>query len=70
MANSEAPLKKRRLVNGAELVFKRPGEESDEENEVQPGPLPVEELEDAPSREPARPLPIVDETARILIHED
>lgn len=37
-----APLKKRRLVSGKELVFRRPGEEgSDEEDEDNVGPMPA-----------------------------
>ncbi|KAL0956543.1 hypothetical protein HGRIS_002684 [Hohenbuehelia grisea] len=32
-ADSDAPIKKRRLVSGKELVFKRPGEESDEDGD-------------------------------------
>lgn len=67
---SDAPIKKRRLVNGKELVFKRPGEESDEDNdndndndEQQPGPS-------APPRSPSPAPPVaVAETTKITIHE-
>src|ERR1700761_3336472 len=42
----EIPLKKKRLVNGAEVVFRRPGEEgeveSHEEAEVMPSPAAIE----------------------------
>ncbi|EAU91800.1 hypothetical protein CC1G_04568 [Coprinopsis cinerea okayama7 len=65
---SSAPLKKRRLVNGKELVFKRPGEESgseDEGEEVGPQAPPQPQVQEP---EPA-PIPIV-ETPRITIIED
>lgn len=65
----DAPIKKRRLVNGKELVFKQPREESDEDNdndddnERQPGPS-------APPRSPSPAPPVaVAETTRITIHE-
>jgi len=70
--NSDAPIKKRRLVNGKELVFKRPGEE-ESEGESEEGPYPLGETaraggtgEDTP--EPPV-VPIVD-APRIIIHED
>lgn len=37
---SDMPLKKRRLVNGTELVFKKPGEASEEESDGD-DPLPL-----------------------------
>jgi hypothetical protein len=40
------PLKKRRLVNGTELIFKKPGEGSEEESDDEgPVPLPPQEEE-------------------------
>lgn len=68
---SSAPLKKRRLVNGQELVFRRPGEESDEEDEDQGdvGPMPnASRHDDATSDQPPA-VPIVD-AQRIVIHEE
>ncbi|KAJ7072278.1 hypothetical protein C8F01DRAFT_1215996 [Mycena amicta] len=67
--NSEAPLKKRRLVNGQELVFRRPGEASDsEEDEEESGPqAPIEKTELAAAHEEQ---PILDTALRITIHDD
>ena len=73
-----APLKKRRLVNGKEMVFRRPGEDgegrADDASEEEPGPGP-ENTEALPNhgtvdtdvgpqqvREVSEP--------RIIIHED
>lgn len=67
---SEAPLKKRRLVNGQELVFRRPGEESDEDGDEDVGPMPnatQDEEEKNVDQPPA--VPIVD-AQRIVIHEE
>jgi hypothetical protein len=61
----EVPIKKRRLVNGKELVFKRPGEGSDDDSEGE------EALADAPQ---ATDLPVgaplVLESSRITIVEE
>ncbi|KAG2059185.1 DUF1168-domain-containing protein [Suillus hirtellus] len=68
----EAPLKKRRLVNGKELVFRKPGEESDEEevddaeghdrlglaNDLETEQIPTEEA------------PRIAQEQRIIFHED
>ncbi|KAH9839537.1 DUF1168-domain-containing protein [Rhodofomes roseus] len=67
---SDVPLKKRRLISGKELVFRRPGEESDEEEE-DVGPVPAESAADAgddPAKDAAH-LPVVD-APRITIHEE
>ncbi|KAJ6499250.1 hypothetical protein C8R45DRAFT_109327 [Mycena sanguinolenta] len=66
----DAPIKKRRLVNGQELVFRKPGEESDgedEDEEVGPpvAPQPTTTEPDVPEDAPA----ILD-APRITIHED
>jgi len=37
--SSDLPLKKRRLVNGEELIFRRPGDSSDEDPEEATGQL-------------------------------
>lgn len=64
---AEAPLKKRRLVNGQELVFRRPGEDSDEDDEGDVGPTPSARQEDALPEQPI--APVVD-AQRIIIHEE
>lgn len=66
-ASEEQVPKKRRVVNGKELVFRKPGEESDESDEEYPGPQPGR----ATAQELASPfnVPIV-ETPTIVIHED
>lgn len=66
-ASEEQVPKKRRVVNGKELVFRKPGEESDESDEEDPGPQPGR----ATAQELASPfnVPIV-ETPTIVIHED
>ncbi|KAK7692772.1 hypothetical protein QCA50_004405 [Cerrena zonata] len=72
-APSNAPFKKRRLVNGQELVFKKPGEDSDDEDV---GPTPSSNLHDSHSGAPdtieSDQLPAVPvvEAQRIIIHED
>ncbi|TFK44745.1 hypothetical protein BDQ12DRAFT_33860 [Crucibulum laeve] len=68
-SRTDAPIKKRRLVNGKELIFKRPGEVSDDEDEagsdLQPGPSePRKDEADAPE------APAIIDTQRIIIHED
>ncbi|KAJ2918064.1 hypothetical protein MD484_g2399, partial [Candolleomyces efflorescens] len=68
-AESSAPLKKRRLVNGQELVFKRPGEESGDEDDDEAGIGPqAPQQPDIPEPEPA-PLAIV-ETKITIIEDD
>lgn len=62
----DVPLKKRRLVNGAELVFKKPGEASDEESDGG-GPLPPPQDGEATILAEERP---VIEATRITIVED
>ncbi|GJE95459.1 DUF1168 domain-containing protein [Phanerochaete sordida] len=64
---SEAPLKKRRLVNGQELVFRRPGEESDEDEDV--GPLQDSVFARESVQEQQSAVPVVD-AQRIIIHEE
>jgi len=61
------PLKKRRLVNGQELVFKRPGEDGDEGEEA--GPVPGGGQPDNPMAHELQAAPIA-ETQQIIIHED
>ena len=68
---SDAPVKKRRLVNGQELVFRRPGEESDddEDGHEDVGPAPsTSRNEDSVQGEPVA-APVA-EAQRIVIHEE
>lgn len=67
-STSDAPLKKRRLVNGQELVFRRPGADSDAEGEDddEHGPMPPS---DQTTSVPVQAAPLAD-TPRIVIHED
>ncbi|KZT11036.1 DUF1168-domain-containing protein [Laetiporus sulphureus 93-53] len=66
----EAPLKKRRLVSGKELVFRKPGEESDEEQEEEVGPAPVESSESAGAVATEPPAAPILDIPRIIIHEE
>lgn len=66
---SDAPIKKRRLVNGQELVFRKPGEESDSDNEETVGPQVVPLVDTTESETPAETPQILD-APRITIHED
>jgi len=71
-ASNEQVLKKRRVVNGKELVFRRPGEESegeeDDDNEDETGPqsAPAEDEQEATST----PNVPVAKAPTITIHED
>lgn len=65
---SDLPFKKRRLVNGKELVFRKPGEESCDESDDGLHPLSEEQDPQAPP-ESLTPLPLAQE-AKITIHED
>lgn len=65
-----APLKKRRLVSGKELVFRRPGEEGSDEEEEEDGVGPMPSASTFASADPdAAPVPVVD-APRITIIED
>ena len=66
--DSAVPLKKRRLVNGEEIVFRRPGDASDDEEDsqepsVQVPPQPVQ-VEEQPR------APVLDEPKVTIIDED
>jgi hypothetical protein len=74
-ASDEQVLKKRRVVSGKELVFRRPGEESDgedgeedgdNEDETGPQPAPLDD-EQEPTSTPNVP---VAKAPTIMIHED
>ncbi|KAI0275554.1 hypothetical protein BGY98DRAFT_1081156 [Russula aff. rugulosa BPL654] len=68
-ASEEQSLKKRRVVNGKELVFRKPGEESDEESDEEDlGPQPGRTTAaQEPASSPGVPIA---ETPTIMIHED
>jgi len=72
-ASNPAPLKKRRLVNGQELVFKRPGEEEDSEGEEGNGqaqrPLAYGDSGIVEGHAEEQPK-LAEDTAKIIIHED
>jgi hypothetical protein len=63
-------VKKRRLVNGTALVFRKPGEESDSESDDGQDSGPTPELaQNTVSAEISRTLEVAEE-AKIVIHED
>jgi len=67
---TEAPLKKRRLVNGKELVFRQPGVDSDEEEgrpDEQPSPS---DTQGTSNGKEADLTPQIVETTKITFHED
>ncbi|KAH9935467.1 uncharacterized protein B0H18DRAFT_1082238 [Fomitopsis serialis] len=59
----------RRLISGKELIFRRPGEESDEDEDV--GPVPAQSIADAEDdlTADATRAPVID-APRITIHEE
>lgn len=73
------PLKKRRLVNGAEIVFRKPGEEGseDEDEDAEPGPTApdgddaaqIQSSTDVAAASDAIPV-VVDTTSITIIEED
>ncbi|KLO11759.1 DUF1168-domain-containing protein [Schizopora paradoxa] len=67
-ASNDAPLKKRRLVNGSELVFRKPGEEDegDGDGDGEVGPQPIVEQDEASTADSL--LPIAE--SKIVIHEE
>lgn len=69
--NTDLPLKKRRLVNGKELIFRRPGDGSDEELDADQEPTgqPDGSLRQS-SPTLIQDTPAVLETSRITIQED
>ncbi|KIY53944.1 DUF1168-domain-containing protein [Fistulina hepatica ATCC 64428] len=69
--DADAPIKKRRLVNGQQLVFKKPGEESDaDDDDESVGPLPPPQGKPLPATDvaPAQ-LPVAD-AANVVIHDE
>ncbi|KAI0058074.1 DUF1168-domain-containing protein [Artomyces pyxidatus] len=66
---SNSMLKKKRLVNGKELVFKRPGEESEDEAEDSPAEEIGPQIPGDSSRAD-EPAPVAVDFPKIIIHED
>ena len=70
-AHNDGPIKKRRMVNGKELVFRRRDDSSEDENEndeTEEVTAPVRSQEEpAPSHPVAQPAADV---AKIVFHED
>ncbi|TRM69868.1 hypothetical protein BD626DRAFT_422343 [Schizophyllum amplum] len=67
---ADAPLKKRRLVNGQALVFKRPGEEDSDDDAMDDQPAPELALPESLPAEEVPEVPRVAEENRLTIHED
>ena len=70
--STDLPLKKRRLVNGKELIFRRPGDSSDEEpdpNEEATG-QPDSSLPQSTHTLVFKDTPVVSEASKITIHKD
>ncbi|KAJ6586977.1 DUF1168-domain-containing protein [Mycena vulgaris] len=67
--SENAPIKKRRLVNGQELVFRKPGDDSDGEDEDAVGPPSIAGSSMVEPEIPIEMPRILDES-RIAIHED
>lgn len=72
--SADVPLKKRRLVNGQQLVFKRPGEEDSDEddtNQDEVGPMPgsARDQNSSASVPDMTAVPVI-EAQRIIIHEE
>ncbi|KAG6819584.1 hypothetical protein H0H93_010510 [Arthromyces matolae] len=64
-----APIKKRRLVNGQEIIFRQPGEDSDEEDGTI-GPIRPVDHEDSQGSSNAAALQTVAELPKITFIED
>jgi hypothetical protein len=67
--STDLPLKKRRLINGKELIFRRPGDSSDEDPEEATGQLDSSLRQSSPTSV-SKDIPVVLETSKITIHED
>lgn len=69
--STDFPLKKRRLINGKELIFRRPGDSSDEDLEEATGQPDSSLRQSSPtSVTVSKDTPVVSETSKITIHED
>lgn len=64
----DGPVKKRRLVNGKELVFKKRDDRESDDEEI--GPVPDEQLS-ATNEEDGSSWPVpASDVAKIIVHED
>jgi hypothetical protein len=70
--NSEDPTKRRRLAaDGANVVFRRPGESSDDEDDHNPIPTLPQPTSTDDSSHPALPADVkIVEPTQIIIHDD
>nr|GAT56338.1 predicted protein [Mycena chlorophos] len=68
--SSDAPLKKRRLVNGQELLFKKPGEGSDSDDDEEVGPQAAVQENDSAAQLEGPTTAIVDTAPRIVFHDE
>lgn len=67
--STDLPLKKRRLVNGKELIFRRPGDSSDEDPE-EATEQPDSSFRQSSPNLVSKDIPVVLETSKIIIQED
>ena len=68
--STDLPFKKRRLVNGKELIFRRPGDSSDEDTDEATG-QPHSSLRQSSPTLVSKDTPVVLETSsKITIQED
>jgi hypothetical protein len=69
----DTPLKKRRLINGKELLFRHPGAESDEEKEgdLAEQPSPSDEISVVRTSD-GKDIPVIQavELPKLIFHED
>ena len=70
--SADLPLKKRRLVNGKELIFRRPGDSSDEDLDANEEAIGLSDgsLRQSSPTLVSKDTPVVLETSRITIQED
>jgi len=65
---NDGPIKKRRLVNGKELVFKKRDDRESEDEEI--GPAPPGQEPSATNEEDGPPAVPASDVAKITVHED
>ena len=64
----DGPVKKRRLVNGKELVFKKRDDRESDDEEI--GPLPAERPSATNEEDGSSAAVPASDVARIIVHED
>lgn len=67
---SDAPIKKRRLVSGKELVFRKPEDDSEDEKDAGVSNPPDDALDDSNTSPGVSETPRVVDEPKITIHED